>query len=330
MEVLIKPKRNVITINSYKPEYECDLHCHTTRSDGNDSPGRLITKASELGMKAIGMVDHDIGPVLNITHEGKRVEIKQFARGLELDLVQGDEFSCDSNVDDVHIIGYELDWSCDRFKQEVQRAKQSKVDAYHKLCEVLTKEGMPIDYQQDILNYQDVDGNRQQRLPEEVQRKHIFEAMAKKGYAQSWSQAKLMVRDNPGLNVKRNKVSPLEAIYIIKSCRGIAVLAHPYLIDERVDSEVLGKVSRDQYIDKLIDAGLDGMESCYTYDKTTYQGNMSGQQIKEEVEHKYGGRVKFFTGGSDYHNDAKKGASNPRLIGEAGINYNQFKSIFKP
>ncbi|MDZ7837822.1 MAG: hypothetical protein U5N58_07640 [Actinomycetota bacterium] len=56
---------------------------------------------------------------------------------------------------------------------------------------------------------------------------------------------------------------------------------------------------------------------------------MSRQQVEEEVEHKYGGRVKFFTGGSDYHNDAKKEASNPRLIGEAGSNYNQFKSIFK-
>ncbi|MDZ7837821.1 MAG: hypothetical protein U5N58_07635 [Actinomycetota bacterium] len=96
-------------------------------------------------------------------------------------------------------------------------------------------------------------------FPEEVQRKHIFETMAQKGYAQSWSQAKLMVRDNPGLNVKRKKPSPLEAIDIIKSCRGIAVLAHPYLIDGQVDSEVLGKVSRGQYIDKLIDAGLDGM-----------------------------------------------------------------------
>ncbi|MDZ7837820.1 MAG: hypothetical protein U5N58_07630 [Actinomycetota bacterium] len=96
---------------------------------------------------------------------GKEVEIKQFAPGLGLDLVLGDEFSCDSNVDDVHIIGYELDWNCDRFKQEVQRATQSKVDAYRKLCEVLTREGMPIDYQQDILNYQDVGGNRQQRLP---------------------------------------------------------------------------------------------------------------------------------------------------------------------
>ena len=76
--------------------------------------------------------------------------------------------------------------------------------------------------------------------------------MAKKGYAKSWSEAKLKVRDNPALNVRREKISPLAAIELIKKCGGLVVLAHPYLIDEEVNSKELGSISRDEYIDKLI------------------------------------------------------------------------------
>ncbi|MGM0365893.1 MAG: PHP domain-containing protein [Actinomycetota bacterium] len=304
------------------------MHCHTTRSDGNDSPGQLIKNASGLGMKAIGMVDHDIGPALYVDSGARKVKIKEFSAGLGLELVLGDEFSCDSYVDDVHIIGYELDWSCPAVRDEIKRAEQSKTDAYRRLCELLSAEGMPIDYNEDILRYTDSNGNPSTRRPEEVQRKHIFEAMAKKGYAESWDEAKLMVRESPGLNIRREKASPLDVLDIIKSCGGVSVLAHPYLIDEKVESRVMGKVTRDRYIGRLIDAGLDGIESCYTYDKTTYKGSMARGRIQKEVEGAYRGRVRFFTGGSDYHNDAKKGAPNPRMIGEAGISYRQYKKIF--
>ena len=43
----------------------------------------------------------------------------------------------------------------------------------------------------------------------------------------------MLVRDNPELNVPRRKIDPCEAIALIHRCGGIAILAHPYLIDER-------------------------------------------------------------------------------------------------
>ncbi len=308
--------------------YECDMHCHTTRSDGNDTPEELIEKAVNIGMKAIAIVDHDITPPLYVLNKGrKEVDTKWFAKNKELDLILGYEFSCDTYVDDVHIIGYELDWKNKSVTEEVKRARKSKPEAYKELCSVLTEHGMPLDYEKEILKY--ADGRAEKtRTPEEVERKHIFEVMAKKGYAKSWSEAKLLVRDNPALNVRREKIGSLCAIDLIKKCDGIAVLAHPYLIDEVVNSKDFGSMTRNEYIGKLIQAGLDGIESCYTYNKTTYKGNMSNCQIQREIEKEYSGRVKFFTGGSDYHNDSKKGVENPRYIGEAGISYPVFKEIF--
>ena len=168
----------------------------------------------------------------------------------------------------------------------------------------------------------------QKRTPDEVQRKHIFELLAARGYFPSWEKAKLFVRDDPGLNINRKKINPLKAIDIIKKCGGLAVLAHPYLIDESLASQDIEANSRTDYIDKLIDSGLDGIESCYTYSKTTYKGSLTNKQIQKEVEDSYRDRLRFFTGGSDYHNDAKKGAANQREIGEAGISYERFREIF--
>jgi len=333
---IMKEKNNIIELKNKplskacKPDFECDLHCHTTMSDGNDTPCELIKTAAKCGMKAIAITDHDINPPETIINEfGVRQNIKEYANLQGIKLVLGYEFSCDTFVDDVHILGYELDWSNELLKNEVKRARNSKTRAYKQLCELLTLYGMPVDFNLDILHYMDKNGNFCERKPDEVERKHIFEVMALKGYAKTWHEAKLMVRDNPQLNIRREKINPNDAVNIMKESAGIAVLAHPYLIDEKVNSKIFGNVSRDQYIEKLINAGIEGIESMYTYDKTSYKGSLSPMEIKQEIENKYRDKVRFFTGGSDYHNDAKKGADNPRRIGEAGISFDEFKKIFK-
>ena len=291
------------------PSYPCDMHCHTTRSDGNDSAAELIAAAAALGLRAIGLTDHDIAPPRTIAgSDGAEVDVASAAARQGVQLVLGYEFSCDTHVDDVHICGYGLDWGHADLQAEVQAAKRSKSQAYEELCSSLTERGMPVDWQADVLTYRDAAGNVGRRDPDEVQRKHIFEAMAAQGHAKNWSEAKIMVRDNPDLNVPRRKIDPLEAIALIHRCGGLAVLAHPYLIDEEVRRPGQPTQSRAQYVDHLLAAGLDGIEASYTYDKTSYKGSLTPEQIESHVPAAYAGRVKFFSGGSDYHADHKKGA----------------------
>jgi len=307
--------------------YECDLHCHTVRSDGNDTPQELIDKAANLRMKAIAITDHDIQPPTTLSVGNTTIDIKSYAHEKGIEIVLGYEFSCDTYVDDVHILGYGLKWDDIKVVQEVQRAKNSKSEAYRKLCEVLTANGMPVDYENEILRYTDENGDVKYRDPDEVERKHIFETMAKKGYAPSWKEAKILVRDNPVLNVRREKIHPFDAIQLIKSCGGAAVLAHPYLIDEVVVYPDGRRLTRHEYICKLIDCGLDGIELNYPYSKTSYKGSLTDQEIVQAVKDTYQSKVKFFTGGSDYHADEKKGVANPRRIGEGGISYEEFTKI---
>lgn len=153
----------------------------------------------------------------------------------------------------------------------------------------------------------------------------IFNLMAKKGYAANWSEAKLLVKNDKRLSVHRKKPDAVKVIHEIHRQGGIVILAHPYLINEPVNDNGR-RLSRQEFIDILIYEGLDGIEGRYTYDKTSYNGNKSKEEIHKEVMERYQGRVSVISGGSDYHGDGKKGVNNPREIGECGITEEEFYS----
>lgn len=312
-----------------KAIYECDMHCHTLRSDGNDTPGQLIDSAAEAGLKVIGITDHDVPPPLKLGNGGSGSDICEYGSARGVLVVPGYEFSCDKWVEDVHICGYGLCWSNPGLLEEVDAAAKSKSNAYRELCECLNENGMPVDWEEDVLRWVDQKGSVQKRAPEEVQRKHVFEAMALRGHVKSWSDGKMLVQNNSRLNVRRRKIDPVAAIKLIHDCGGIAILAHPYLIDEKIERPEEASCSRDEYIMRLFDSGLDGMEIRYTYDKTSYKGNLTTGQIESEIKDKFLARVRIISGGSDYHADQKKkDAKKIRHLGEKGISLEEFAAGF--
>lgn len=46
----------------YGKPYECDLHCHTTRSDGAGYTVRVDLNAKKAGVKVLAITDHDVCP----------------------------------------------------------------------------------------------------------------------------------------------------------------------------------------------------------------------------------------------------------------------------
>ena len=75
-----------------------------------------------------------------------------------------------------------------------------------------------------------------------------------------------------------------------------------------------------------IKGGLDGIEASYTYDKTTYNGALTKEEIIEQVRRDYTDKVAIISGGSDYHADYKKSSKKVRNIGECGITPEYFYS----
>ena len=299
-----------------KAIYPCDLHAHTNRSDGNDSPRELIDNAAAAGLKVVALTDHDIIAPDVIEIDGVQVSPGKYAKQQNLVLLQGIEFSCDTIVEDVHIIALGCNWSHPFFNIEYEASIESKIEGYRELCRLLSEDGMDVNWNHDIL----LDGRRDEKA---VQRKMIFEAMAQKGYADNWSEAKLLVKNTPRYAVKRKKPDPADIIAQIHQSGGVAIMAHPYLVSDQ--AQCGGKsLSRTDYIENLIKAGLDGIEASYPYDKTSYDGTLTPEQIESEVRAAYEKRLPIISGGSDYHNDGKKGAKRPRQLGERGIELDRF------
>ncbi len=298
--------------------YECDLHTHSVRSDGNDTVLELIDHAADEGLRVLALTDHDVRPPETICFDGQEMETKAYARQSGVSFIGGIEYSCDTDVDDVHIVGLGCDFSMPEFLAAEQAMARSKADAYRALTEVLTHHGILVRWEEVLEN---ADGSR--RAEDAVQRKHIFETIARKGFAKTWQEAKLMVRDNPDYNIRREKIDPADAIGIIRRAGGVAILAHPHLIDETIEKNG-ESISRADYIERLIAAGLMGIEAAYPYDKTSYKGNQTNEEIRQSVLQTYGERLPVISGGSDYHADGKRGVQKPRVLGEGGISLEYF------
>ena len=309
----------------YRPNYPVDLHSHSTRSDGADTPQELIDHAAALGMKVLAITDHDIRPPMEIPVKkaGETsvylADAVDYAWSKGLRLLRGIEVSCETTAEDCHIVCLGCDWTDPWFDALEKSVIESKIGSYRELVRRLSADGMEMTWEEVLDN----GGNPVRE--DQVQKKMIFELIARKGYQKDWSAAKLMVKNTPSYQILREKPDPLEVIRQVHRCGGIAVMAHPYLVNEPVSLPDV-TMSRFSYIDRLIGEGLDGIEACYPYSKTSYGGSLTPDQIEREVRARYTDRVAVISGGTDYHADFKKGVppQKSRNIGECGITLEYF------
>ncbi len=117
---------------------------------------------------------------------------------------------------------------------------------------------------------------------ESICRPHIAQALLEKNYVSSEREAfdKYIGRNGPAY-IEREKIQPADAVRIIKSAKGLPVLAHP------ADIEDLNSLIID-----LKDAGLVGLEAYYGQYDSQYNKKLVGVADEHGL---------LTTGGSDYH-----------------------------
>ncbi len=297
---------------SLQKKFEVDLHGHTTLSDGQDTPEEFIDRAIQKGLKVMAMTDHDVTPLETIQIDKKSIDIREYAYSKGLEIVLGSEISCDTDNEDVHLLLFGCNWQDKRFKQLVEDVSKSKIESYRKLVEILTSEGFSLDWDEMLENY----GNP--IAEKDIQKKLIFNMLHEKGYFPSWKEAKLMTQTNPKMDIKRKKPNPIDVIQLAHDTGGIVIDAHPFLIRHNPDELF-------EYLEALIEAGLDGIEARYTYDKANYKGTRSNVELEAIIRDKYGSRGLFLSGGSDYHGEWRKGVANARDMGDAGLYLDEYK-----
>ncbi len=251
----------------------CDLHTHSTSSDGSLSPTQLIQESERIGLDAIALCDHNTVAGLP--------EFLQAAEGSPIEAVAGCEFSSEYMDMDLHIVGLMI--STDRFSQvsamlkEIQQRKeQSNLD----LVANLASDGYVIDYA--ALRVQSGDGF--------INRANIAQALVEKGYVPTVKDAFSQLLSAKGkYYTPPKRPSSFEVIDFIKSIGAVAVLAHPFL-NFKEESALR------PFLEEAVKHGLDAMETVYSSysDETT----VLARKLAAEYSLKE-------SGGSDFHGTAK-------------------------
>ena len=268
-------------------EFRADLHCHSTSSDGSDTPQQLVRKAKEIGLSGLSITDHD-------TIEAYRPELLSEAEALGLQILTGIELSSEFGETPVHILGYGFDLHSDSlriFLVEMQKRRNQRNRA---LLEKLAERNLPI-AEEELLDFA-----RHTEKKKTVGRPHIAALMVKKGYVRTLQEAFDRYLKEGGLcYVPGFKFTPQDAIDEIRKAGGKAVLAHPHFIKK-------GSLLR-----KLLEHRFDGIE-CY-YGNLHKQLEAPWLKIAKEKNW-------IATGGSDYHGTFKPHISlGCSWVGEAAF-----------
>ena len=259
-----------------------DLHAHTTASDGTLSPRELVSAAARRGVRVLAVTDHD-------STDGLRDAVDEAAKHPPLTIVPGLEINCDAPGAagaEVHVLGYYVDHEAGWFQDFLREQRVERVARVHRIAARLAELGMPIDPAEVFAIVKEGSAGRP----------HVAQVMVQRGYVRSVREAfDRYLHANGPANVPRKRLTPAEAVRIIRRAHGVPVFAHPGLAD------------RDALIPELVEAGLMGIEAIYAE-------HSAAQTAHYKDLCRAHGLVA--TGGSDYHGE-RSGRTN--LLGHPPV-----------
>ncbi len=253
-----------------------DLHVHSTESDGTCTPEELVSEALRVGISAFALTDHD-------TTSGI-ARAKAAAKGTGIEVIPGIELSCFNDNHEVHMVGLFLDETNKNFQDALKEIQTSRDRRNEKMINRLRDEA-GFDISVEILkNY----------FPDCIlTRAHIARYLFEKGYIKDIGIAfQKYIGDHCPYYVPREKLTPIQAIDLIHSAGGIAVLAHPLLYH-------LSSVHLKQLTLDLKAHGLNALEAIYS----TYTAGEERQMKQLAAD-----TGLAISGGSDFH-----GANKPSI-----------------
>lgn len=250
-----------------------DLHTHTNCSDGTDSPTQLVNKALAEGISVLAITDHDTTFGWQSAKEALRADLS-LALGAEISCLTTDGVS-------VHMLGLLFDGEHQQMQNMLENTRDGRIPRAHKMIELLNAGGINI-------SMEDVEAVKP--VGATLGRPHIADALVKNGVVSSRDVAftELLHNDSP-YYVAHLAPTPEDAISMIRSAGGVAVIAHPFASHR-------GQVLSASDFLPLKNAGLNGIEvnhRDHNNDERTALAN-----IARELD-------LVVTGSSDYHGTGK-------------------------
>ncbi len=244
-----------------------DLHCHTTLSDGSLGIEDVITQAKRTGIDFLSITDHDtLASFSRASVLGERYGVK---------IMQGVEMSAwdKERNQKVHILCYapkkpdRLEGLCLKCCEIRKSCSKEMIENVMKLYPIT---------EESVLKH--ATGSKS------IFKQHIMRALIDYGYAlEFYGQLndELFNLKNGTCLVEREYPDVKFVLELIRSARGVAVMAHPAQYD---NIELLEELAAN--------GKIDGVEVYH------YTADENAQKKLLEIAEKYGLIV---TGGSDFH-----------------------------
>ena len=285
----------------------CDMHMHSTCSDGTLTPEELIRLMAEKGVDYASITDHDMVEAYSY------IEGRSFGLEKPIKLVVGTELAVSFNgvIRDVLAYGIEPkiidDFVTERYSEENQKKKQKVLLERYK--EMFRRTGIRFD--EDVT----VDSghksaayialyNNLTNYPENLEKYPFIEDITRFFWNYCSDQ-----RSEFFVDESYDYPSMQEGIDLIHEAGGLAFLAHPCMYR-------IGKLRTLQLINHAIECGIDGIEVCHS------QHHFDDNLFLAEVARKY--RL-LKSGGSDFHGRNKPDIDMVTGKGDLYIPYNMLK-----
>lgn len=227
------------------------------------SPADILDFAEEKKLDFVSITDHD-------TLKGYRTALKS-ADKYSVELLPGIEITADFEGVECHLLSYCFDPDNKAVKQLLSDHNRARTMRGQWILDQLAKKGIELDLEEV----------KAEANWSNIGRPHIAAVLVNKGFVASRREAFIRHLSNDALGeIKNNYYSHLEIIEIIKKAGGAVIIAHP------------GKIYSENELEKLVDAGIDGVEVMHPSHDYTTQKRIEDFADRHNL---------LKTGGSDFH-----------------------------
>lgn len=251
-----------------------DLHTHSSRSDGTDTPADLVAQAAAAGLSTLALTDHDT------TAGWSEAAVAAQQHGIAL--VRGAELSTRHAGGSIHLLAYLFDPDHAELTAEMDQVVHDRLPRLQRIVERMAQDGFD-------LTWEDVQAQlgTGKRTPS---RPNIADALIAKGYAEHRDEIfRKWLHHGSRYYVPYYSIDTVAAIRLVRAAGGVPVLAHPFASRRQ-------RAVAEESLPELVEAGLVGIEAEHR-DQNDEERALARRLAREHDL--------VVTGSSDFHGDGK-------------------------